>query len=114
MFKGLGGLGDLGKMMGQMRELQEKMSELQQRIEEMEVDGVSGGGMVTATVSGKGRLKGLAIDPSLMTPDDKAVVEDLIVAAVADAQEKASEKAQEEMQSLTAGLPIPPGMMGGV
>ncbi len=114
MFKGLGGLGDIGKMMGQMRELQEKMGEVQQRIEALEVQGVAAGGMVTATVSGKGVLKGLSVDPSLLTPDDKTVIEDLIVTAVADAQEKAAVRAQEEMQSVTAGLPIPPGMMGGM
>lgn len=114
MFKGLGGLGDLGKMMGQMRELQEKMAEVQQRIESLEVEGVAAGGMVRATVSGKGVLKGLDIDPSLLTPDDRTVIQDLIVTAVADAQEKATQRAQEEMQSVTAGLPIPPGMMGGM
>jgi hypothetical protein len=70
--------------------------------------------MVVATVTGKGVLKRLSVDPSLMSPDDKTVVEDLIVAAVADAQEKASLRAQEEMKELTAGLPIPPGMMGGL
>lgn len=109
MFKGLG---DFGKMMGQMQQLQEKMAELQQKVEQMEVEGSAGGGMVVARVSGKGVLKGVDIDPSLLKPEDKPVLEDLLVAAVADAQEKASRKAQEEMQSLTAGLPIPPGMFG--
>ena len=113
MLKGLGALGDLGKMMGQARELQEKMTELQAKIEALEVDGRAGGGMVVATVSGKGRLQRLVIDPALMSGQDKTVLEDLIVTAVADAQEKASAKAQEEMQTLTAGLPFPlPGMPG--
>lgn len=109
---GLGGLGDIGKMMGQMRELQEKMAELKERIDAMEVEGRAGGGMVTAVVTGKGVLKRLVVDPSLMAPDEKAVLEDLVVAAVADAQEKAQERAQEEMQAMAPDLPLPPGMMG--
>ncbi len=114
MFKGLGGLGDIGKMMGQMRELQEKMGEVQQRIEALEVQGVAAGGMVTATVSGKGVLKGLSVDPMHLSRTAGLWTAIKIVTAVADAQEKAAVRAQEEMQSVTAGLPIPPGMMGGM
>ncbi|MEM9723971.1 MAG: YbaB/EbfC family nucleoid-associated protein [Pseudomonadota bacterium] len=113
MLKGLGGLGDIGGMMKQAQEMQAKMTELQQRLETIEVEGASGAGMVKAVCTAKGALKSVSIDPSFLKPDEAAVVQDLIVAAVTDAQEKARERAQREMQELTAGLPLPPGMFGG-
>lgn len=111
MLKGLGGLGDMAKMLAKAQEIQGKMQELQQRLETIEVQGVAGAGMVKATVTAKGKLSKMDIDPSLMTCDDDArqVLQDLIVAAVADAQSKAQERAQEEMKELTEGLPLPPG-----
>lgn len=114
MLKGLGGLGDIGKMMKQAQEMQTKMAELQEKLETMEVSGAAGAGMVTAVCTGRGQLKSVTVDPSLFVSGDaeaKAVLEDLVVAAVNDAQSKAQEKAQEEMQALTAGLPLPPGMV---
>ena len=103
---------DLTKIMQQAQEMQAKAAEMQEELERIEVQGQSGAGMVVATTSAKGRLKGLKIDPSLVKADEAEVLEDLIVAAINDAQEKAAARATEEMQQLTAGLPIPPGMMG--
>ena len=110
MFKGLGGLGDMGKMMKAAQEMQGKMAQMQEEMVNIMVEGQSGAGMVKATCSAKGDLKALNIDPSIFNSDDKEVVEDLIVAAIKDAQEKASEKAKEEMGKLTEGLGLPPGM----
>lgn len=107
---GLGGLGDMGKLMKQAQEMQTKMAELQESLDTIEVTGEAGAGLVTATATAKGRLKGLSIDPSLFNPDDREVVEDLIVAAVKDAQERAQARQAEEMGKLTEGLGLPPGM----
>ena len=114
MLKGLGALGDIGKVMKQAQEMQGKMAELQQRLETIEVEGASGAGMVRAVCTAKGVLRRVDIDPSLIKPDEAAVIQDLVVAAVNDAQDKARDRAQEEMQKLTAdmGLPLPPGMFG--
>ena len=110
MIKGLGQLGDIGKLMSQAKEMQAKMEEAQARIAEIEVEGEAGAGMVRAVCTAKGALKRLTIDPSLFNAEDREVVEDLIVAAVAEAQERASIRAQEEMASVTEGLALPPGM----
>lgn len=107
MFKGLG---DMGKLMKQAQEMQSKMAEAQAKLEQIEVTAEAGAGMVQATVTAKGELKALKIDPSLFNPDDREVVEDLIVAAVKEAQLKGAEAAQEEMASVTEGMPMPPGM----
>ena len=106
----LKGLGDMGKMMKAAQEMQSKMAEAQARLDEITVTGEAGAGMVVATATAKGDLTGLTIDPTLFNPDDKEVVEDLILAAIKDAQAKASETAQAEMGKLTEGLPLPPGM----
>ncbi|WP_113890227.1 YbaB/EbfC family nucleoid-associated protein [Roseiarcus fermentans] len=97
-------------MMKKAQAMQAKLQETQDELQRVEVQGESGGGMVRATMSGKGDLKSLAIDPSLLTPSDKEMLEDLIVAACADAKGKAEQAAAEKMQALTAGLPLPPGM----
>lgn len=110
MIKGLGNLGDMAKMMAKAQELQGKVAEAQERVEAMEVEGEAGGGLVKARVSGKGELKGVEIDPSLFVPEDKEAVEDLIVAAIKTAQERAQEAAREEMARVTEGLGLPPGM----
>ena len=107
MFKGLG---DMGKLLKQAQEMQSKAAEMQAGLEELEVEGAAGAGMVTAVVTAKGQLKRLSVDPSILNADDREMLEDLIVAAVNDAQNKGAEKAQEEMAKLTEGLPIPPGM----
>ena len=110
MLKGLGGLGDMAKMMKQAQEMQGKMAQMQDDLENIMVEGISGAGLVKATATAKGELKGLDIDPSIFNGDDKEVVEDLILAAIKDAQSKATERAQSEMAKMTEGLGLPPGM----
>ena len=110
MLKGLGGLGDMARMMKAAQEMQGRMAELQERLETLTVEGESGAGLVRARCTAKGALTGLEIDPSIFHPDEKQVVEDLIVAAVKDAQDKAAERARREMEALTAELGLPPGM----
>ena len=110
MFKGLGQLGDMTKMMKAAQEMQTKMAELQEEMHNLMVTGESGAGLVKAVCSAKGELKSLDIDPSIFNSDDKEVVEDLILAAIKDAQAKASEKAQEEMGKLTEGMGLPADM----
>jgi DNA-binding YbaB/EbfC family protein len=107
MFKGLG---DMAKLMQQAKQMQEKMVEAQERVAGIEADGEAGAGMVRATVNGKGELRRLAIDPQLMTPDDRETLEDLVVAAVNAAHARAQEAAQAEMAKITEGMPLPPGM----
>ncbi|MGZ2259225.1 YbaB/EbfC family nucleoid-associated protein [Roseobacter sp. A03A-229] len=110
MFKGLGGLGDMAGMMKKAQEMQGKMAQLQEDMHSIMVEGSSGAGLVKATCTAKGELKTLDIDPSIFNGDDKEVVEDLILAAIKDAQAKASERAQEEMSKLTEGLGLPADM----
>ena len=110
MFKGLGGLGDMAGMMKKAQEMQSKMGEMQDELHNIMVVGEAGAGLVKATASAKGDLKSLDIDPSIFNGDDKEVVEDLILAAVKDAQAKAAERAQEEMTKLTEGLGLPKDM----
>jgi len=110
MLKGLGGLGDMAKMMKAAQDMQQKMADLQEQMAQMTVTGESGAGLVKATCTVKGELKGLDIDPSIFNPNEKEVVEDLILAAIKDAQGKASEKAQAEMSKLTEGLGLPKDM----
>jgi DNA-binding YbaB/EbfC family protein len=110
MLKGLGGLGDMAGMMKKAQEMQAKMGEMQEELESMTVTGESGAGLVKATATAKGVVTALDIDPSIFHPDEKEVVEDLILAAIKDAQGKASTKAQEEMGKLTEGLGLPAGM----
>ena len=101
---------DLMKMMRQAQEMQAKMEAVQRELEAMTVEGASGGGLVLVTLSVKGDLRAIAIDPSLMKADEKEIVEDLIVAAHAEARRKAEAAMQEKMKAVTAGLPLPPGM----
>ena len=107
MFKGLGGLGDMGKMMKAAQEMQGKMAELQETLKTITVTGESGAGLVKATATAKGELTALDIDPSIFNADEKEVVEDLILAAIKDAQARAQEKSQAEMKRLTDGLGLP-------
>ncbi|EAQ43325.1 MAG: nucleoid-associated protein, YbaB/EbfC family [Roseobacter sp. MedPE-SWde] len=107
MLKGLGGLGDMAKMMKSAQELQTKMAEMQEELHNVMVVGEAGAGLVKATASAKGELKELDIDPSIFSGDDKEVVEDLILAAIKDAQSKAAVKAQEEMANLTESMGLP-------
>ena len=110
MLKGLGGLGDMAGMMKKAQQMQTRMAELQEEMANMMVEGEAGTGLVKATCTAKGELKGLDIDPSIFNGDDKEVVEDLILAAIKDAQAKASERAQEEMSKLTEELGLPKDM----
>ncbi len=110
MFKGLGGLGDMGKMVKAAQDMQTKMAELQEALATMTVTGESGAGMVKATATAKGELTALDIDPSIFNADDKEVVEDLILAAVKDAQAKAQATSEEEMRKLTESLGLPAEM----
>ncbi|HKL46601.1 MAG TPA: YbaB/EbfC family nucleoid-associated protein [Roseovarius sp.] len=110
MFKGLGQMGDMAKMMKAAQDMQQKMAELQEEMHSIMVEGESGAGLVKASCTAKGELKGLDIDPSIFNSDDKEVVEDLILAAIKDAQAKASARAQDEMNKLTEGLGLPKDM----
>jgi len=101
---------DIMGMMKAASEMKGKMEAMQAELADLIVEGRSGGGMVTVQLSGKGELKGLKIDPSLFKEDDVEVLEDLIVAAHADAKSKAEAETQQRMAEVTAGLPIPPGM----
>ena len=101
---------DFMGMMKQAAQLQTKMQELQAELDTIEVEGTSGGGMVSVRLSAKGDLKGVRIDDSLMKPSEKEVVEDLLIAAHADARRKAEAVMQDKMKALTGGLPLPPGM----
>lgn len=110
MFKGLGNLGDMAGMMKKAKEMQTQMAEMQENLASITVTGESGAGLVTATATAKGELTGLNIDPSIFSPDDKEVAEDLILAAIRDAQTKAAERSQAEMSKLTEGLGLPADM----
>ena len=100
---------NLGQMMKQAQAMQAKMQELQAALERTEVTGVAGGGMVSITVTGKGEMRRIKIDPKLIDPNETSMLEDLIVAAVNDARGKAEQQMQAEMAKLTGGLQLPPG-----
>jgi DNA-binding YbaB/EbfC family protein len=110
MLKGLGGFGDMAGMMKKAKEMQSKMEQMQHDLNSVTVVGESGAGLVKATATAKGDLTALDIDPSIFNSDDKEVVEDLILAAIKDAQAKAAEKSEEEMGKMTEGLGLPAGM----
>jgi DNA-binding YbaB/EbfC family protein len=95
--------------MAQAQQMQQKVKELQEQLERQEIVGSSGAGMVKVTVNGRGATLRVEIDASLFKPDDKGVVEDLIVAAANDARTKVEESVQEQMKQITGGLPLPPG-----
>ena len=101
---------NIGNMMKQAQQLQKKMTEAQEKLNEIEVEGSSGGGLVKVTATAKGVFKRITIDDTLLKTDEKEILEDLIIAAINDAKEKGETVAQEQMKSLTGGLPLPPGM----
>ncbi|HVX35035.1 MAG TPA: YbaB/EbfC family nucleoid-associated protein [Hyphomicrobium sp.] len=101
---------DLMGMMKQMGQMQARFKEMQEELTRAEFEGQSGGGLVHLTVDGKGELKRVRIDPSLLKPDEAEILEDLIVAAAADAKSKADNAMQEKMAEITGGIPLPPGM----
>ena len=102
-------MADFLGLMKQATELKSKMEAMQAELDQAEVDGTAGGGLVTVKLSGKGEMKGVKIDDTLFKPSEKEIVEDLIVAAHADARRKAEALLQEKMKQLTGGLPLPPG-----
>jgi DNA-binding YbaB/EbfC family protein len=101
---------DLMGMMKQVGEMQTRLKEMQEELGRAEIDGQSGGGLVRLTVDGKGEVKRVRIDPSLMKSDEVEILEDLIVAAAADARAKADGAMQAKMAEITGGLPLPPGL----
>jgi nucleoid-associated protein EbfC len=103
-------MADFLGLMKQAAELKSKMEAMQAELDQIEVEGTSGGGLVAVKLSGKGEMKGLKIDDTLLQPSEKEILEDLIVAAHADARRKAETLLQEKMQSVAGGLPLPPGM----
>ncbi len=103
-------MADFMGMMKKATELQSKMQSMQAELEAMQVEGVSGGGVVTVTLSGKGDLKSVKIDDTLMKPEEKEILEDLLVTAHADARRKSEAVMADKMKDLTGGLPLPPGM----
>jgi|TARA_B110000971_G_scaffold220848_1_gene265762 DNA-binding YbaB/EbfC family protein len=106
----LNGLGDMAKMMKTAQEMQGKMAQMQEDLANITVTGESGAGLVTATANAKGLLTSLSIDASIFDPNEKEVVEDLILAAIKDAQAKATEKSGSEMQRLQQSLGLPADM----
>lgn len=103
-------MADFLGMMKQATQLKSKMEAMQAELEQVEVEGTAGGGMVTVKLSAKGELRGVKLDDSLLVPGEKEILEDLLVAAHADARRKADAAVQEKMKALTGGLPIPPGL----
>ncbi len=101
---------NLGQMLRQAQELQEKMAEMQAKLEQHEITGQAGAGMVTVKLDGKGQMRGLELDPSLLDPAELEVLEDLVMAAHNDAKTKLEAFTAEEMGKLTGGLQLPPGM----
>jgi DNA-binding YbaB/EbfC family protein len=101
---------NLGQMMKQAQEMQARMGELQAKLEAVEMSGASGGGMVQVTLNGKGEMRKIKIDKSLVDPTETEVLEDLILAAFNDAKSRVESHVAEEMSKLTGGLKLPPGM----
>jgi nucleoid-associated protein EbfC len=101
---------DIFGMMKQVQQMQERAQRMQEELAGLEVSGEAGGGLVKVTLNGKGDMKGVRIDPSLMKPEEAEIVEDLIVAACTDAKAKVESQMQGKMQELTGGLPLPPGL----
>jgi DNA-binding YbaB/EbfC family protein len=100
---------NLGDMMKQVQQMQSRMAEMQAKLEEETVTGVAGGGLVRVTLNGKGTMKGVDIDPSLLVADEKEIVEDLVMAAHTDARSKVEKMMAEQMKEVTGGMALPPG-----
>lgn len=108
---GFGSMGDMMKLMKQAQKMQEEMMAAQEEMESAHVEATSGGGVVKAVVNGKGRLVALEIRPEVVDPDDVEMLQDLIVAAIQEAEQKAQEMAEERMQEITGGFGgLPPGL----
>ncbi len=107
---GLGGLGDMAKLMKQAQRMQEDMVKAQEELDGVRVEASTGGGVVKATVNGKGKLVAIKIDPEVVDPGDVDMLQDLILSAVQEAEDKAEELQTERMQGVTGGLGLPPGI----
>lgn len=105
-------MADFLGMMKQAAQLQSKMKAMQDELDHVEVEGISGGGMITVRMTAKMEIKAISIDPSLLKAEEREIVEDLIVTACNDARRKAEVAMQEKMQALTGGLGLPPGLLG--
>ncbi len=101
---------DLMGMMKQAQELQGRIQKMQEDLAQLEVGGQSGAGLIQVTLNGKGEMRRLKIDPSLLKPDEAEILEDLIIAAFQDAKVKVEQAMQEKMKEVTGGLPLPPGL----
>ncbi len=101
---------NLGDMMKQVQAMQERMAGMQTKLEQATVTGQSGGGLVKVTLNGKGGMTGVMVDAALLKPEEKDIVEDLIIAAHSDAKAKVEAMMAEEMKSVTGGMQLPPGM----
>lgn len=106
-------MADFLGMMKQAAQLQSKMQAMQEELGNIEVEGIAGGGMVSVRMTAKMEVKAVKIDPSLLKPEEREIVEDLVVTALNDARRKAETAMQEKMQSLAGGLGLPPGLLGG-
>tara|TARA_B100001939_G_scaffold318562_1_gene306079 strand:+ start:17 stop:337 length:321 start_codon:yes stop_codon:yes gene_type:complete len=100
---------DFSEIMKQASQLQDKMKSAKENIENIECEGSSGGGLVNVTVNGNGELKKIDIDPSILVPTEKEIIEDLIIAAFSDAKSKINDEVARKMKEITGGLPLPPG-----
>ena len=100
---------NIGAMMKQVQEMQTRMADMQARLETLTVTGQSGAGLVKVILSGKGVMKGLEVDPSLLKPEEKEILEDLVIAAHTDAKSRKDQLVADEMKQVTGGLPLPPG-----
>jgi len=105
--KGLGNLGNIANMMKQAQQMQQKMGELKEELEREEISASSGGGMITVTMNGKQKLTKIKIEPDIVNADDTAMLEDLILVAINEAQDRVQEMVKERMTSITGGIPIP-------
>lgn len=105
---------DIMGLMNQAKELQSKMQDMQTELEDMVIEGNAGAGAVNVSLNGKGAMRGVKIDPSLLKPEDAEIVEDLIVAAHSDAKSKLEAATADKMKDLTGGLPLPPGFNLGM
>jgi DNA-binding YbaB/EbfC family protein len=101
---------NLGKMMAQAHKMQSKMQDMQAKLNDLQITGDAGAGMVKVTLTGKGDLVGVNIDPSLLTPDDVETLEDLLVAAFRNAKNQVDEEVKKQMSEVTGGIELPPGM----
>lgn len=104
------GMGNMGNLMKQAQKVQQKMMKMQEELAQREVSAQAGGGMVEATVNGRGELLRLRLEPEVVDPEDIEMLADMVVAAVGEAQRRSQDMMQEEMGKLTGGMGLPPGM----